>query len=129
MTANAHKPFSKLTNARKSFAELRELYRKRDELWDKLGRSLVIQELWPQAFEHGSVKELRMGQQFSPGETKPQDLELTFENGAGERRTFPLKDVPEPIRSDALRRFMDAYRFPMWKRRRYESYFRENGAN
>jgi hypothetical protein len=92
---------------------LKSLWKKRDELQGELQRSLAIQELWPEAFEHGRV--------FSHVEGNPgSGFFLTIKRGDGEERKFNIKEVPtilipESFLEDCLsRNYCYGYRWYKW---------------
>ncbi|MCH7759837.1 hypothetical protein IIA15_00325 [candidate division TA06 bacterium] len=65
--------------------KLRKAEEKGAKLLEELERSLAIEELWPDAFKHGSVK--------SHLEWNNQDVMLVIRNSE-ETRSFHVKDVP-----------------------------------
>lgn len=78
-------------------AHLRRLGRRRDALLDRLGRSLLLLELWPEVFDLGgpvrswaSANASRAGTFYvrRPGEAEP--------------RTWDLADVPTELAAEAL---------------------------
>ena len=95
--------------ALESLEHLQQLEARKAELYDELHRSLLIQQLWPEAFDHGTVSSAWMGPREEPyrHHINRRHLErwrLRVTNGAGEQREFPLAEVPEGLHNDAVRR-------------------------
>jgi hypothetical protein len=75
------------TSALKQLAKLEALEAKKADLMQQLKRSLLIQELWPEAFEHGAVTTQAIG--------NPRNIiTWTIVDGNGTDRCFPLSTVP-----------------------------------
>lgn len=73
--------------------KIKELHKKKSDLFDKLERSLAMQKIWPEAFDHGSIKSHVEGSL-----NYPKEIKLVIVNGTGERREILLKDAPRVIR-------------------------------
>ncbi len=58
----------------------------------KLRRSLVLQDLWPGVFTHGRAHSWFRGNLY-----QPLDMVFVIEDGAGERRKFPVDQAPNLI--------------------------------
>lgn len=61
-----------------------------DELRLKLERSLLLEDLWPGVFEHGSAKSQTVGNPYS-------GFVFTITAGNGEQRKFDLLDIPKDL--------------------------------
>jgi hypothetical protein len=102
--------------------EINRKQKKINRLQDDLKRSLALQKLWPEAFEHGAAKACWTGQPMSKveavltcranglpeGEWKISplflnDAVLTITNGKGDARSFSIDQVPQVLRITELR--------------------------
>lgn len=82
-----------LANPRPIQAKLEEIgekMREAERLRGKLARSLEIQELWPAAFEHGSVTSTVIG---SPS----RGYEYRVTRGDGSTCSWPIDSVPDRL--------------------------------
>lgn len=75
---------------------IEELTRQQTETVAKLRRSLVLQELWPEAFEHGSVRSQVVGN------VRRGELTFTVTRGDGSSRSFELAAVPVLLWPEAV---------------------------
>jgi hypothetical protein len=77
-------------------AHLDHLNVQREALHQDLKRSLALQDLWPDAFDHGACTSYVVG--------NPRN-EMTFvlTMGNGETREVPLQDVPVVLWSEQVR--------------------------
>ena len=80
--------------------KVRALHDKKSKLFDELEQSLAIQQIWPEVFNHGSVKCRVDG--FLNAHSKAK---LIITNGAGEERTILLKDAPRAVRTRHVKAF------------------------
>ena len=72
---------------------LKTKYQKLDVLKAKLNRSLLIQKLWPKAFEHGKVHSYFKGGSITY-HYRYKEVRFVIENGIGMTKAFELTDVP-----------------------------------
>lgn len=84
-----------------------------DKLLSKLGYSLKIEALWPEAFDHGTVK---VG--GSSTEHSPHLGTVKITRGDGKFRTFKAMDVPFCLWPDAMRAAF--HQMPAHKRKNLE---------
>jgi hypothetical protein len=83
----------------KTHKALQEKIKERIKLSEKLDRSLAIQELWSKAFKYGRcTTQLAGNLRFNRRDT----LSLIITNGNGEKREFPLFDVPKCLSLAAI---------------------------
>lgn len=69
---------------------IRDKEARRAELFESLDRSLEVQALDPEAFNHGKVTSVVIGNPYSP-----ETMKWVLTRGDGMRREFPLLSVPE----------------------------------
>lgn len=73
---------------------LREAYREQQKLLTELEKSLIIEEIWPEAFDHGSVRFTGVkkwdGRMGKPNQTL---YKAWLVNGAGKRRYLTREEV------------------------------------
>jgi hypothetical protein len=77
-------------------AHLDNLNVQRDALYKDLNRSLAIQELWPDAFEHGACTSYVVGNPRS-------EMTFVLTLGNKETRKLPLQDVPVILWSEGAK--------------------------
>ncbi len=75
-----------MIDIRKKLAE--RAHANRERLVERLRKSHALELLWPAVFDHGSASSVVV---MSRGVLKVR-------NGAGEERSFPLKDVPDILK-------------------------------
>ena len=74
--------------------------RRKAELLREIGRALHIQALWPEVFEAGPVKTFWKGRHVNTGafrKTKYIPEALVVTTASGDRREFPISEVPEEL--------------------------------
>ena len=98
-----------MSKARTLFNNLREKREQTAELYDKLDRSLALQDLCPVAFEHGSCKAGWVVEESG------QDRNAVFRitRGDGSTITFPFDEVPDTFKlEEAAKRDITGIRRP-----------------
>lgn len=85
--------------------EMQQKEREADSLRHQLRMSLQIQELWPAAFEHGSVQASLHGDFH-----QPLELQLRIRRGNVDEKYFPLANVPKELRDFHIDRHLEAQR-------------------
>ena len=86
------------------FTEMKEREAEADALRDELGMSLQIQELWPQAFEHGRVSASLHGPFQSD---RLDELQFRIRRGDVDERYFPIAEVPRELRDFHIDRHLE----------------------
>lgn len=79
-----------------ALTRLATLNRQRDGLYQDLRRSLALQEIWPDAFEHGRCTSRVTGNPRS-------ELTFVLTLGNGEQREKPLQDIPVILWSEQVK--------------------------
>lgn len=84
--------------------KIKELHKKKGDLFDQLERSLAMKKIWPEVFDHGRIKSHVDGSL-----NYPKEMKLVIVNGAGEERKILLKDAPRVIRDFHVNMYGEDY--------------------
>ena len=77
---------------KEQMGKLEHLWERREDLQQSLKRSLMIQELWLDAFKNGGCKSIFVGN-FQ----HPDKMKFVIRNGDGETAEFGLREVPRTL--------------------------------
>jgi len=121
-----------MSNVEQIMEDLEEKMRERDELILRLKQSLGIKEVWPEAFEQGTVK-CHLEGKFHPRWALQDaihafgDLTLHIVRSDGESRTIPLLKAPAALRLRHVNDLVEIHKLNLTSvLRRLEDYDKES---
>jgi len=96
-----------LKNENQLLDELGDARKEQDRLFHALQMSVQIQQLWPEAFQFGSVTASLHGPFVSE---RLHELQLRVRRGDVDERYFPIAEVPKELRDFHIDRHLEKSR-------------------